>query len=226
MAISSFCAQTINQQIVLNDVIFELRQLIDVPVAAQVSALGPISLAGAKPNSEPGWQIRFVYKVGVKFLGHVLCQDGGNTSWMDGKAFNTILAMINIDEFAKTIDRVLGRLVALELGNGPENGEHQICHRDNPKTQSGFDGDEDHWIQARGLIADAIDRAGTFLDVGCANGHLMECLEQWPAQKGYRPERYGLDISPELIGVAQQRLTFVRFCESSIRKSATLLMER
>jgi hypothetical protein len=54
----------------------------------------------------------------------------------------------------------------------------------------------------------------------------MECLERWTAQKGYRLERYGLDISPELIGVARQRLTFVRFSESSIRKSATLLMER
>jgi hypothetical protein len=60
------------------------------------------------------------------------------------------------------------------------------------------------------------------LDVGGANGHLMECLERWTAQKGYRLERYGLDIWPELIGVARQRLTFVRFCESSIRKSATL----
>ena len=111
MGISSFCAQTINQQIVLNDLVFELRQLINVPVAAQVSALGPISLAGAKPNNEAGCQIRFVDKVGVKFLGHVLCQDGENTSWMDGKAFYTVPAMINVDEFAKTIDRVLRRLI-------------------------------------------------------------------------------------------------------------------
>ena len=111
MAVSSFCAQTINQQIVLNDLIFELHQLINVPVAAQVSALGPISLAGAKPNSEPGCQIRFVDQVDVKFLGHTLCQDGGNISWMDGKAFYTVPAMINVDEFAKTIDRVLRRLI-------------------------------------------------------------------------------------------------------------------
>jgi hypothetical protein len=109
--ISSFGAQTINQQIVVDDLILELRQLINVPVAAQVSALRPISLAGAKPNSEPGCQIRFVYKVGVKFPGHVLRQDGGNTSWMNGKAFNTVRAMINIDEFAKTIDRVLRCLI-------------------------------------------------------------------------------------------------------------------
>jgi 2-polyprenyl-3-methyl-5-hydroxy-6-metoxy-1,4-benzoquinol methylase len=77
---------------------------------------------------------------------------------------------------------------------------------DNPRTQSGFIGDEAHWIQARGIISDAIDRAGTFLDVGCANGYLMERLERWTAQKGYRLEPYGLDISPKLIGLARQRL--------------------
>jgi hypothetical protein len=47
----------------------------------------------------------------MKFFWHVLGQDGGNTSWMDGKAFYTIPAMINVDEFAKTIDRVLRRLI-------------------------------------------------------------------------------------------------------------------
>jgi trans-aconitate methyltransferase len=77
---------------------------------------------------------------------------------------------------------------------------------DNPRNQSGFAGDEAHWIQARSLIADAIDRPGTFLDVGCANGYLMECLEGWTKQKGYRIKPYGLDISPELIDVARQRL--------------------
>jgi 2-polyprenyl-3-methyl-5-hydroxy-6-metoxy-1,4-benzoquinol methylase len=77
---------------------------------------------------------------------------------------------------------------------------------DNPRAQSGFIGDEAHWIQARGIIADAIDRAGTFLDVGCANGYLMESIVRWSGERGYRLEPYGLDISPELIGVARQRL--------------------
>ena len=109
--VSSFGAQTIHQQIVLNDLIFELGQLIHVPVAAQVPAFGPISLARAKPDSEPGCQMRFVDKVGVKFLGHVLGQEGENTSWMNGKTFYSIPAMINVDEFAKTIDRVLRGLI-------------------------------------------------------------------------------------------------------------------
>jgi hypothetical protein len=34
----------------------------------------------------------------------------------------------------------------------------------------------------------------------------MECLDRWAGQKGYRLEPYGLDISPELIGLARQRL--------------------
>lgn len=40
----------------------------------------------------------------------------------------------------------------------------------NPRAQSGHSGDDAHWTQARGLIADAIERSGTFLDVGCAGG--------------------------------------------------------
>jgi 2-polyprenyl-3-methyl-5-hydroxy-6-metoxy-1,4-benzoquinol methylase len=77
---------------------------------------------------------------------------------------------------------------------------------DNPRAQSGFSGDDAHWIQARGLIADAIDRAGTFLDVGCANGYLMESIARWSATRGDHLEVYGLDISSELIGLALQRL--------------------
>src|SRR5260221_5036523 len=75
----------------------------------------------------------------------------------------------------------------------------------NPRTQSGFNGDEDHWIQARRLIADAIDRGGTFLDVGCANGYLMECLERRTTPKGYRVAPYRLDNLPDVIRIAPPR---------------------
>src|SRR5579871_391284 len=45
-----------------------------------------------------------------------------------------------------------------------------------PWGQSGKLGDQAAWEYARSLIADAVDRSGTFLDVGCASGYLMECL--------------------------------------------------
>jgi 2-polyprenyl-3-methyl-5-hydroxy-6-metoxy-1,4-benzoquinol methylase len=77
---------------------------------------------------------------------------------------------------------------------------------DNPRAQSGHSGDEAHWEQARSLIADAVDGDGTFLDVGCASGHLMECLPRWTRQRGHAVEPHGLDIAPELADLARRRL--------------------
>jgi SAM-dependent methyltransferase len=57
------------------------------------------------------------------------------------------------------------------------------------------------WERARSLLVDAVEPGQTFLDVGCANGHLMECMAAWA---GVEP--YGLEISPELAALARQRL--------------------
>ena len=51
-----------------------------------------------------------------------------------------------------------------------------------------------------------INRNGTFLDVGCANGLLMESVVQWAAEDGHAIEPYGLDISQKLAALARQRL--------------------
>src|SRR5262249_46275243 len=75
---------------------------------------------------------------------------------------------------------------------------------DNPRAQSGRTGDDASWTRARGLIADAVDRPGTFLDVGCASGYLMECMARWARWAPLEP--YGLDIAPELAALARQRL--------------------
>jgi SAM-dependent methyltransferase len=77
---------------------------------------------------------------------------------------------------------------------------------DNPRAQSGHSGDQHHWTQARSLIADAVNRDGAFLDIGCANGFLLECLVGWVSAKGYRIEPYGLDFSVELLELARKRL--------------------
>ena len=77
---------------------------------------------------------------------------------------------------------------------------------DTPWGQSGKSGDERRWTYARSLVCDAIERDGTFLDVGCANGYLMECVERWSAERGHRIEPYGLDIAPELAHLARSRL--------------------
>ena len=74
---------------------------------------------------------------------------------------------------------------------------------DNPRAQSGFGGDEARWEAARRPIAQAVDRDGTFLDIGCASGHLLESLLGWTP---HRIDPYGLDLAPGLVELARRRL--------------------
>ncbi|MDQ7793708.1 MAG: class I SAM-dependent methyltransferase [bacterium] len=68
-------------------------------------------------------------------------------------------------------------------------------------------GDAVTWEASRGLVAEALDGSGTFLDVGCAaSGILMESVHRWGAAKGLSIEPYGLDIVPESVRLARLRL--------------------
>ena len=79
--------------------------------------------------------------------------------------------------------------------------------KDNPRAQSGHGGDEARWRYTRVLmVLEAIHKDGSFLDVGCANGHLIECLQRWVDGTELAVEFYGVDISDELIELAQTRL--------------------
>ncbi len=71
---------------------------------------------------------------------------------------------------------------------------------------SGFGGDERAWRQARHHITEAITADGTFLDVGCANGLLMESVAAWCAERGLAVEPYGIDLAPGLVDLARRRL--------------------
>ena len=75
-----------------------------------------------------------------------------------------------------------------------------------PQQGSGFGGDEQEWQQARRHITEAIVGDGTFLDVGCANGLLMESVAAWCAERGLAVEPCGVDISPALTELARRRL--------------------
>lgn len=77
---------------------------------------------------------------------------------------------------------------------------------DDPRGGSGFWGDAERWERARRPIVSAIDRDGTFLDVGCANGLLMESLVAWAGENGRRIQPYGLDLIPSLARLARERL--------------------
>ena len=104
---------------------------------------------------------------------------------------------------------------ALEEGRIDEEGWHKAMAAvikpaylaaDNPYAQAGHGGDAATWEASRGFIADVIHRSGTFLDAGCASGILMESVQRWGAAKNLIIEPYGLDIVPEFVERARNRL--------------------
>lgn len=62
------------------------------------------------------------------------------------------------------------------------------------------------WEAVRRPIADSIDRPGTLLDIGCANGYLLECVMRWVGKRDLAIVPYGLDFSEKLVGLARERI--------------------
>jgi SAM-dependent methyltransferase len=84
--------------------------------------------------------------------------------------------------------------------------EDAYLQHDESWKQSGFMGPEEYWIALRKPIADCIDKSGTFLDIGCANGYLLECIMKWTGKRGITVTPFGLDLSEKLIELAKKRL--------------------
>ena len=78
---------------------------------------------------------------------------------------------------------------------------------ENPRAHSGFGGDAEGWERARRPMTGAIEHDGTFLDVGCANGLLMEDIARWAAEDGHHIEPYGLNFAPAIANLARRRLS-------------------
>jgi SAM-dependent methyltransferase len=83
--------------------------------------------------------------------------------------------------------------------------EQSYLESNDPIRQSGFGGGAQRWRLEREPILDAIDVDGDILDVGCANGYLLECLVNWGRERNLVLTPYGVDIGAELINMARQR---------------------
>ena len=70
---------------------------------------------------------------------------------------------------------------------------------------SGHGGTPAEWDASRRLVMEAVDRSGTFLDIGCANGLLMASVHRWSQERGLAVEPYGVEISARLAEVARER---------------------
>jgi SAM-dependent methyltransferase len=83
--------------------------------------------------------------------------------------------------------------------------EHYLAEPGNPYRESGRSSGAARWEETRRCISDAVDRDGDFMDVGCANGLLLETLIGWCREKGVEIAPYGVDFVPELVSLAQAR---------------------
>ncbi len=131
---------------------------------------------------------------------------------MDLRNTHRDLSVASKDEAWRELEEIDRRL---ERGEIDEPGWHQavaalvvpayLAAR-TPWQGSGKSRSVDDWEYARSHLADAIDRPGSFLDVGCANGYLLECLPRWTA---HRLDRFGLDIAPETEPRVAYRLLWI-----------------
>jgi SAM-dependent methyltransferase len=114
-------------------------------------------------------------------------------AWQKVAAIEDAYARGDIDQ-KEWHERMAALVVPAYLAAGDERG------------QSGYSGTEADWRQARIMVADAMRRAGSFLDIGCANGLLMESVHTWCREKGIAIDPYGVDISEGLASLARKRL--------------------
>ena len=84
--------------------------------------------------------------------------------------------------------------------------EGSYVRETDPVRQSGFGGGPERWCMERELILDAVPDEGDFLDVGCANGDLLECLVTWGQDRHVRLTPYGVNFGCTLIALAKKRL--------------------
>ena len=83
---------------------------------------------------------------------------------------------------------------------------YYLADSNNPYQQSGRTTGAARWEETRRPIANAVHRTGSFLDVGCANGLLLETVAKWVEERGITIEPHGIDFVDGVLELARQRV--------------------
>jgi hypothetical protein len=197
---------------------------------------GGLTLPAGEVRTGEHWLLDTSLRVPLETAGfraqrtHPFAADGGHLyAWIDGDRYtgrrpHATVALVTgpAAELAARLDAAGQPGAARAVRDGAHSLTHQPdeeYYADNvrllepaylrgttPQEGSGFGGDAARWRARREMIVHGIDRDGTFLDVGCANGLLMESVREWAAERGYQIEPYGVDLAPGLVALARSRL--------------------
>ena len=134
-------------------------------VVADLAAAGFVVEDVRDAPDRPGRELVFVASRDATLAGHK------ERAWRELGVIDQALLSGDIDEQAWH-ERILAIV------------EPAYLAAPTPQGQSGHSGDAVRWEHARRLLLDAIPDGADVLDVGCANGHLMESLAAWAAADG------------------------------------------
>jgi hypothetical protein len=81
--------------------------------------------------------------------------------------------------------------------------EAYLAARTGPRGSGSGSSSEGDWRAKRQHLATPMDADGPWLDVGCANGHLLATLPSWAAERGLRIVPHGLELLPRLTDLAR-----------------------
>ena len=78
-----------------------------------------------------------------------------------------------------------------------------VAAGEGPRGSGSTEASEGAWRAKRQHLAGPMDLDGTWLDVGCANGHLLATLPCWAAERGITIEPHGLEVLPRVAELAR-----------------------
>lgn len=201
-----------------------VRREVREETGTEVVELAPAGRYEVRSIRQPGFHFH-MHAFRGRVRGEPRAETGSAVRWQDPRAFepHPVLARELGDAGLRSIDRDgLRRAAWLDHGVlmtrlGPDGDdrawydemrewlESAYLSAADEAAGSGKGGGMERWELGRKPIASAVDRSGSFLDVGCANGLLMSSLARWAAERGHRIEPYGLDISERIAETARRR---------------------
>lgn len=192
---------------------------------------GPALPAGELRDGEH-WLLEATLRIPLETAGyrfqraHPFAADGDHYYvWLDGDRYTGRRPHATVELVTGSPEEISARLPAAEAravrdaARSYRTQSDEDCYADvvrllepaylrgrTPQEGSGFGGDARRWRACREVIVHGIERSGSFLDLGCANGLLMESVREWAAERGFTIEPYGVDLAPGLVALARSRL--------------------